>query len=24
LMGRDNFGARYINYWRATQPMEDA
>jgi 5-methyltetrahydrofolate--homocysteine methyltransferase len=24
LMGRDNFGARYINNWRANQPKEDA
>jgi 5-methyltetrahydrofolate--homocysteine methyltransferase len=24
LMGRDKFGARYINYWRDNQPKEDA
>jgi 5-methyltetrahydrofolate--homocysteine methyltransferase len=24
LMGRDNFGARYINNWRANQPKEAA
>ena len=24
LMGRDTFGSRYINYWRANQPKEDA
>ena len=24
LMGRDTFGARYINYWRASQPKEEA
>lgn len=24
LMGRDKFGARYINYWRDNQPKEEA